>query len=283
MWEFLLFKSKAYHLLLMHDNENTTCIDRDLTCNYSHATVMLKIIISISFNVRFWDMDHSIEEKNTLSEYTVESNHLVECSLIQTIFIVYLFCAYTILCLQAFTYMPILFYFNDVQLHIPNSIYLINYNNYLYISSSLWPHGLQHAKLSCPSPSPGVCLNSCPLSWWCQATITSSFIHFSSCLQWFPTSGSFPVSRIFTSSGQSIGASASASALLMNIQVGFNFELTAFHLLDVQGKLKSLLQHYIQFKSISSSVLSLFYCPTLSSVYDYWKTIGLTRWIFVGK
>ena len=78
----------------------------------------------------------------------------------------------------------------------------------------------------------------------------------------------------------SIGFSISPSN---EIQVGFTFGLTAFHLLDVQGKLKSLLQHYIQFKSISSSVLSLFYCPTLSSVYDYWKTIGLTRWIFVGK
>ena len=72
-------------------------------------------------------------------------------------------------------------------------------------------------RLPCPSPSPGVCSNSCPLSWWCHPTISSSIVPFSSCLQSFPASGSFPMDWFFASGGQSIGASASASVLPMNI------------------------------------------------------------------
>ena len=83
---------------------------------------------------------------------------------------------------------------------------------------SLQPHELQHARLHRPSPSPRVCSNSCPLSQWCHSTILSSVIPFSSCLQSFPASGSFPVSQLFTSGGQSIGVSASAPVLTMNIQ-----------------------------------------------------------------
>ena len=87
------------------------------------------------------------------------------------------------------------------------------------VSDSLRPHGLQHARPPCPSPTPGVYSNSCPLSWWCHPTISSSsVIPFSSCLQSFPVSGSFPMSQLFTSGGQSIGVSASTSVLAMNIQ-----------------------------------------------------------------
>ena len=85
------------------------------------------------------------------------------------------------------------------------------------VSDSLWPHGLQHARPSCPSYSLGVCPNSCPLSRWCHPTISSYVTLF--CPQSFPASGSFPMSQLFASGGQSIGASASASALAMNIQV----------------------------------------------------------------
>ena len=81
--------------------------------------------------------------------------------------------------------------------------------------------GLQHARLPCPSPTPRVYSNSCPLSWWCHPTISSSVIPFSSCLQSFPASGSFPMHQFFSSSGQSIGVSASASVLPMNIQDWF--------------------------------------------------------------
>ena len=86
------------------------------------------------------------------------------------------------------------------------------------MSHSLWPHGLQHATLPCPSPSPGPCSNSCLLNQWYHPTISSSVVPFSSCLQYFPGSGSFLMSQFFTSGGQRIGASASASVLPMNIQ-----------------------------------------------------------------
>ena len=94
------------------------------------------------------------------------------------------------------------------------------------MSDSLWPHGLQHARLPCPSLSPGVWSNSCSLSWWCHPTISSSVIPFSSCSQSFPASESFPMSQLFTSSGHSIGASASASVLPMNIQGWFPLGFT---------------------------------------------------------
>ena len=89
-----------------------------------------------------------------------------------------------------------------------------------------------------PSLSPGVCSNSCPLSWWDHPTISSSVIPFSSCLQCFPASGSFPVSQFFTSGGQSIGISASASVLPMNIQSWFPFQLTGLISLQSKGPLR---------------------------------------------
>ena len=84
----------------------------------------------------------------------------------------------------------------------------------LAVSDSLRPHGLQHARFPCSSPSPGACSNSCPLHWWCHPTLSSSVVPFSSCLQSFPASGSFQMNWLFTSGGQSIGASASVSVLL---------------------------------------------------------------------
>ena len=83
------------------------------------------------------------------------------------------------------------------------------------MSSSLWPHGLQHTRLSCPSLSPGVCSHSYPLSQWCYLTNSTSAVPFSFCLQSFPASGFFPMSRLFASGGQSIEALASASVLPM--------------------------------------------------------------------
>ena len=98
-----------------------------------------------------------------------------------------------------------------------NTMYSVQFSH-LVISDSLQLHGLQHARLPCPSPTPGACSNSCPLSRWCHPAISPSVIPFSSCLQSFPASGSFPISQFFASGGQSIGASASASVLPMNIQ-----------------------------------------------------------------
>ena len=136
------------------------------------------------------------------------------------------------------------------------------------MSNSWWTHGQQHTRLPCPSPSPGAWSNSYPLSPWCHPTISSSDIPFS-CLQSFPAS--FLMSPLFASGSLSIGASASASAsvLPMNIQDWFPLGLTGFDLLAVQGTLKSLLQH--QFKSINSLALSLLHGPTLISIHDYWK------------
>ena len=91
----------------------------------------------------------------------------------------------------------------------------------LVMFDSLRPHELQHARLLCPSPSPEVYSNSCPLSWWCHPTISSSVVPFSSCPLSFPASGSFPMSRLFASGGQRTGVSTSASVLPMNTQDWF--------------------------------------------------------------
>ena len=102
------------------------------------------------------------------------------------------------------------------------------------MSNSLRTHGLQDARLPCPLPSPGACSNSCLLSWWCHPTISSSVIPFSSHLQSFPASGSFIMTWVFGSGDQSIGASASASVLPMNIQYIFPLGWTC--LISLQSK-----------------------------------------------
>ena len=101
--------------------------------------------------------------------------------------------------------------------------------------TTLWPHGLKHTRLPCPSPTPRAYSNSCPLSWWSCATISSSVVPFSSCLQSFSASGSFPVSQFFTSDSQSIGVSASASVLPMNVQGWFPLGLTGWISLQSKG------------------------------------------------
>ena len=108
------------------------------------------------------------------------------------------------------------------------------FSQFSSVSDSLWPHGLQHARLPCPSPTPGDGSNSCPLSQWCHPTVSSSVVPFSSCLQSFPASGFFPVSQFFSSGGQSIGVSASASVLPMNIQDWFPSRWTGW--ISVQSK-----------------------------------------------
>ena len=105
-------------------------------------------------------------------------------------------------------------------------------------SDSLWPHGVQHARLPCPSPSPRAWSNSCSLSWWYYPTISSSVIPFSSHLQTFPESGSFPVSQLFASGGQNIGVSASSSVLPMNIKGWFPIGLTCLISLLSKGLLR---------------------------------------------
>ena len=125
------------------------------------------------------------------------------------------------------------------------------------MSNSWLPHGLQHAWLRCPSPTPGACSNSCLLSRWCYPTISSSVIPFSSCLQSFPTSGSFQMSQFFASGGQSIGASASASVLPMNIQDWFPLGFTSLISLQSKGLSKVFSDTTVQKHHFFGTPLSL--------------------------
>ena len=138
----------------------------------------------------------------------------------------------------------------------------------------LWPHESQHARPPCPSPTPRVYSNSCPLSRWCQIAISSSVAPFSSCPQSLPTPGSFPMSQLFTWGGQSTGVSASASVLPMNTQDWSPSGWTGWiSLPQVQGTQES--SPTPQFKSINSSALSFLHSPTLTSIHDHWKNHSL--------
>ena len=146
------------------------------------------------------------------------------------------------------------------------------------MSHSLWPHELQHARPPCPSSTPRVYSNSCPLSQWCHPTISSSVVPFSSSFQSFPASGSFKMSPFFTSGGQNTGISASASVLPLNIQDWFPLGWICW----VSGTLESLLQCH----SSKASILwhSAFFIVQLSHPYmTAGKTLPLARWTFVGK
>ena len=136
----------------------------------------------------------------------------------------------------------------------------------LYISSvsvqscdSLRPHGLQYTRPHCPSPTPGVCSNSCPSSQWCRPTISSSVIPFSSRLQSFPASGSFPVSQFFASGGQSIGVSASASVLPMNIQDWVPLGWTCWLSLQSKGPSRVFSNTTVQKHQFFSAQLSFYF------------------------
>ena len=144
-----------------------------------------------------------------------------------------------------------------------------------FVQPSVQPHGLQHARLPCPSPTPGACSNSCPSSWWCHPTISSSVIPFSSHLQSFPESRSFPVRQFFTSGGQSIGVSGSASVLPMNIQDWFPLGLTGWISLQSRGLLRVFSNTTVQKHQFFTT--QLLYSPTLTSIHDYWKNHSFGR------
>ena len=126
------------------------------------------------------------------------------------------------------------------------------------VSDSLRPYGLQHARLPCPSPTPGAYSNSCPSHWWCHLTISSSVVPFSSCFQSFPASGSFPVSWFFTSGNQSIGISDSASVLPMHIQDWFPLGLTGWISLQSKGLLRVFSNTTVQKHQFFGPQLSLY-------------------------
>ena len=127
----------------------------------------------------------------------------------------------------------------------------------LVMSNSLWLYGLQQARSPCPSPTIGVYSNSRPLSWWCHPTISSSVTPFSSCLQSFPACGSFQMSQFFTSGGQSIGASASASVPPMNIQDWYPLGWTCWISLQSKGLSRVFSNTTVQKHQLFGTRLSL--------------------------
>ena len=149
------------------------------------------------------------------------------------------------------------------------------------VSDSLWPHELQHARPPCPSPTPRFYSNSCPLSRWCYPTISSSVIPFSSCLQSFPASESFPVTQLFASGGQNTGVSASASVLPMNTQ-DWSSVWTGWISLQSEGLSRVFSNTTVQKHQYFGC--SAFFIVQLSHPYmTTGKTISLTRWTFVDK
>ena len=148
---------------------------------------------------------------------------------------------------------------------------------------SLWPHGPQHMRLPCPAPSPEVCSNSCPLSRWCHPTIASSVVPFSSCLQSLPASGSFPVSQLFASGGQSIGASASASVLPVNIQGWFPSGWTGLISLLSNTLLNRVLSSTMVWKHQFFSAQPSLWSSSQIHTWLLEKPVALTIHTFVGK
>ena len=149
------------------------------------------------------------------------------------------------------------------------------------VSDTLWPHEPQHTRPPCPSPTPRVYPNSCPLSRWCHPTISSSVVLFSSYLRSFPISGSFQMSQLFASGGQSIGVSASTSVLPMNTQDWSPLGLTGWISLQSKGLSRVFSNTTVQKQQFFSSA---FFTIQLSHPYmTTGKTIALTRRTFVGK
>ena len=161
--------------------------------------------------------------------------HSLLSSCIKIVFLLLLTTWLDIICVFAHFYCSLLY----------NESFLLLLFSHSVVSNSLWSHGLQHARLPCPSLSPRGCSSSCPLCQWCHPTISSSVTPFSPCPQSFPASGSFPMSQFFASGNQSIGASISASVLPINIQSWFPLGLTGLISLLSKELSKALLGHVV--------------------------------------
>ena len=148
----------------------------------------------------------------------------------------------------------------------------VSHFSHSVIPNSLWPHGLQHIRPPCPSPTPGASSNSCSSRWY-HPIISSSVVPFSSCLQSFPVSGSFPMSQFFTSGGQSIGISASTSVVSMNIQDWFPLRWNGWISLMSKGFSRVFSNTTVQKHKFFSAQIS--YSLNLTSVHDYWKNHNL--------
>ena len=143
------------------------------------------------------------------------------------------------------------------------------------MSRSLQPHGLQHARPPCPSPSPRACSNSCPSSWWCHPIISSSVVPLSPRLQSFPASGSLPVSQFFESGGQCIGASASASVFAMNIQDWFPLGLNGLISLQSKGLSRVFSNVTVQKQQVKGNKLLKLISPVPSHFFSMWPSESL--------
>ena len=177
----------------------------------------------------------------------------------------------------------------DSPLHAPelNHLHFKSQFSHSFMSNSLQSHGLQHARLPCPSPTPGAYSNSCPSSQWCHPTISSSVVPFSSLLQSFPASGSFPMSQFFASGGQSFGVSVSASVLPMNIQDWFPLGLTGL-ILQSKGLSRvfsntTVLKHEFLLTQLCLWVHELMWVQLSHPYMTTGKIITLTRRTFVDK
>ena len=157
--------------------------------------------------------------------------------------------------------------------HTPNTVISSVQFSHSVLYNSLWPHRLQHARPPFPSLTPRVYPNSCPLSRWCHPAISSSVILFSSRLQSFPASGSFPMSQLFAWGGQSIGVPASASALPMNTQDWSPLEWTGWISLQSKGLSRVFYNTTVQKHQFFGA--SFLHSPTLTSIHDHWKNHSL--------
>ena len=160
-------------------------------------------------------------------------------------------------------------------LHDPGiwSVQSVSQFSHSVMSDSLWPHESQHARPPRPSPTPGVYSNSCPSSRWYHPAISSSVVPFSSCPQSLPASGSFPMSQLLISGGQSIGVSDSASVLPMKTQDWSLLEWAGWLSFSTRDSQES--SPIPQFKSINSLALNFLHSPTLTSIHDHWKNHSL--------
>ena len=177
----------------------------------------------------------------------------------------------------------ILYDFFHLGIFLFANIYFLALSEFSLVAQScptLQPHGLQHARPSCPSPTPRVYSNSCPLSQWCHPNVSSSVIPFSH-LQSFPASGSFPMNQFFASGGQSIGVSASSSILPMNIQDWFPLGLTGWIFL-LSKELSRVFSNSTVQKHQFSGALAFFIVQLSHPYVTTGKNIALTRQTFAG-
>ena len=158
-------------------------------------------------------------------------------------------------------------FLSDLSGYSLSSVHLLSH---VRLFATPW---IEHSRPPCPSATPGVYSNSCPSSWWCHPAISSSVVPFSSCPQSLPASGFFPLSQVFTSGGQSIGVSASASVLPMTTQDWSPSGWTGWISLQSKGFSRVFSNTTVQ--RINSSVLNFLHSPTLTSIHDYWKSHGL--------